>query len=76
MINKDRLAEKFGVAIGSMLFLFGIFSFPLAVYATNVIGDIGIIASILAVVALYAIIPFGELVAIGLAVYGLLNLVF
>jgi hypothetical protein len=32
MINKDRLAETFGMTLGGALYIFGLFSFPLAVY--------------------------------------------
>ena len=76
MISKERLVEAFGLTLGGALFVFAIFSFPLAVYAVSVIGDMGVISSFFAVVALYALIPFGELVALCLAVYGLFSLLF
>ncbi len=74
--NKERLARTFGGALGASIFLFGLLSFPLAVYAISGLTHMGVFPSVLVIFALFFLVPFGELIGLVLAVIGLVDLVF
>lgn len=74
MNKKDRLIDLFGNTLGVFLFLFSLFSFPLAVYGISKAFSWGIIGGVFVALALHVIIPFGELLSLGFALFGLLKL--
>ena len=71
--KKEQLIKIFGTSLGVCFYVFSLCSFPLAVYGLSKILALSIIFSILITMLLLFVVPLGELVTLGLAVYGLIK---